>query len=128
MGDSIDAFPLFDATAPSSVVTRASSDSLGHSLHDQSFQIDMSVDSYGQQQQQDSSSLTGSDCSLGQVHPSVEQVSETLYLDLFLQSWISFFGAVTYWHHSSEGGASSVSLPSLILFCIFWVYVLMGES
>ena len=124
LGDHTLHLPLLDA-ASSTVVTGVSFDPLEHSPHDQSFQIDMSVDSYGQQQQQGSSSLAGSDCSLGQVHPSVGQVSETLYLDLFLQSWISFFGAVTYWHHSSEGGASSVSLP---LFFLFWMYIHMGGS
>ena len=36
LGDSIDVLPLLDATTSSSVVTRASSDSLGHSLHDRS--------------------------------------------------------------------------------------------
>ena len=50
LGDSIDALPLLDAVAPS-VVTRASSDSLGHSLHDQSSQVEVSVDSHDQQLQ-----------------------------------------------------------------------------
>ena len=36
LGDSIDALPLLDVATPSSVVTRASSDSLGHSLYDRS--------------------------------------------------------------------------------------------
>ena len=34
LGDSIDDPPLLDVAAPSSVVTRASSDPLDHSLHD----------------------------------------------------------------------------------------------
>ena len=34
LGDSIDVLPLLDVVAPSSVVMRASSDSLGHCLHD----------------------------------------------------------------------------------------------
>ena len=46
MGDSIDALPLLDVEAPSSVVTRASSDSLGHSLHDRLSQVEVSVDSH----------------------------------------------------------------------------------
>ena len=46
LGDSIDALPLLDVVAPSSIVTRASSDSLGHSLHDQSSQVEVSVDTH----------------------------------------------------------------------------------
>ena len=48
LGDSIDALPLLDVVAPSSVVTRASSDPLDHSLHDQSSPVEVSVDSYDQ--------------------------------------------------------------------------------
>ena len=36
LGDSIDDLPLLDVATPSSVVTRASFNSLGHSLHDRS--------------------------------------------------------------------------------------------
>ena len=64
LGDSIDALPLLDVVAPSSVVTRASSDSLGHSLHDRSSQVEVSVDSHDQQLQQSSSSVAESDISL----------------------------------------------------------------
>lgn len=49
LGDSIDALPLLDAATPSSVVTRASCDSLSHSLHDRSSQVEVSVDSHDQQ-------------------------------------------------------------------------------
>ena len=48
LGDSTIHLPLLDA-ASSTVVTEVSFDPLEHSPHDQSFQIDMSVDSYGQQ-------------------------------------------------------------------------------
>ena len=44
--DSIDVLPLLDAAALSSIDTRASSDSLGHSLHDQSSQVQVSVDTH----------------------------------------------------------------------------------
>ena len=46
--DSIDDLPLLDPTASSLVVTRASSDSLGHSLHDRSSQVEVSVDTHDQ--------------------------------------------------------------------------------
>ena len=48
LGDSIDTFPLFDAAAPSLVVMRASSNSLDHSFHDQSLQVEVSVDTHDQ--------------------------------------------------------------------------------
>ena len=64
LGDSIDDLPLLDAAALSSVVTRASSDSLGHSLHDRSSQVEVSVDTHDQQLQQSSSSVAESDISL----------------------------------------------------------------
>ena len=46
--DSIDDLPLLDVVASSSVVTRAASDSLSHSLHDRSSQVEVSVDTYDQ--------------------------------------------------------------------------------
>ena len=48
LGDSTIHLPLLDVV-PSTVVTGVPFDPLGHSLHDHSFQIDMSVDTYGQQ-------------------------------------------------------------------------------
>ena len=64
LGDSIDDLPLLDAATLSSVDTRASSDSLGHSLHDRSSQVEASVDSHDQQLQQSSSLVVESDISL----------------------------------------------------------------
>ena len=50
LGDIIDDIHLlFDEEDPSSVVAREYSDPLVHSLHDQSYQVDMIVDSYAQQ-------------------------------------------------------------------------------
>ena len=57
LGDSINDLPLLDAMAPSLVFTRASSDSLDHSLHDRSSQVEVSVDTYDQQLQKGSSSI-----------------------------------------------------------------------
>ena len=51
LGDSIDALPLLDVAVPSSIVTRASSDSLDHSLHDQSSHVEVSVDTNDQKLQ-----------------------------------------------------------------------------
>ena len=137
LGDSIDALPLLDAVAPSSVVTRASSDSLGHSLHDQSSQVEVSVDTNDHQLQQSSSSVVETNISLGQIismhSRSVSSVPWALLLptvrNTILHSWISFFiGAVIGLHSSFGGGAYSVSLPLIILYCIYWMYVIMGGS
>ena len=47
LGDIIDdVHLLFDEADPSSVVTREYSDPLVHSLHDQSYQVDMIMDPY----------------------------------------------------------------------------------
>ena len=46
--DTIDDLPLLDAKTSSSVVTRASSDSLDQSLHDRSSQVEVSVDTHYQ--------------------------------------------------------------------------------
>ena len=49
LGDSIDDLPLLlDVEKPSSVATRAPSDPLVHSLHDQSSQVEVIVDTYDQ--------------------------------------------------------------------------------
>ena len=73
LGDSIDDLPLLlDAIVPSSVVMRDPSESLVHSLHDQSLQVKVSVDTYDQQLQQGSSSVAETDSSLGQVLQPVE--------------------------------------------------------
>ena len=62
-GDSSIDLPLLDLI-PSTVFMGVPFDPLGHSLHDHSLQIDMSVDTYGHQPQQGSSSVAVSDCSL----------------------------------------------------------------
>ena len=50
LGDIFDEIPLlFDENDPSTVVARAHFDSLVHSLHDQSSQVDMTMDPYVQQ-------------------------------------------------------------------------------
>ena len=50
LGDSIYDLPLLlDVAAPSLVITRAPSDPLVHSLHDQSSQVKVIVDTYDQQ-------------------------------------------------------------------------------
>ena len=50
--------------------------------------------------------------------------------NIIQHSWTSFFlgAAFTGRHSSFGGGASSVSLPSFILYCIYWMYVVMGGS
>ncbi len=47
-GDIIDNIHLFDEEDPSSIVAREHSDPLVHSLHDQSYKVDMIVDPYVQ--------------------------------------------------------------------------------
>ena len=126
--DSSDALPLLDAEASSSVV---------HSLHDRSSQVEVSVGSHDQQLQQSSSSVAESDISLRQIlsmhSGSVSSIPWSLFLpkgrNTIQHSWISFFiGAVAVRHSSFGGGASSVSLPLIILYCIYWMYVIMVGS
>ena len=70
LGDSIDDLPLLYAIAPSSVVMRAPSHPLDHSLHDQSLQVEVSVDAYDQQLHNGSLLVVEIDNSLRQVlHP-----------------------------------------------------------
>jgi hypothetical protein len=65
LGDSIVDLPLLlDATTPSSIVMRAPSNPLVHSLHDRSLEVEVSVDTYDQQLQQGSSSVAETDSSL----------------------------------------------------------------
>ena len=65
LGDSIDDMPLLlDVELPSSVFMRVPSNSLVHSLHDQSSQVEVILDTYDQQMQQDSSLVAESDSSL----------------------------------------------------------------
>ena len=54
LGDNTIDLHLLDAV-PSSVVMGVPSNPLDHSLHDRSLQVEMSVDTYGQQSQQGSS-------------------------------------------------------------------------
>ena len=67
LGDNIDDLPLLGVGAPSSVVTRASSNPLDHSLHYQPLQVEVSVDTYDQQLQKDSSLVAKIDNSLRYV-------------------------------------------------------------
>ena len=62
--DNIDDIPLLDARSPSSVITRVPFDPLVHSLHDQSLQVEVIVDTYDQQLQKGSSSFVETDSSL----------------------------------------------------------------
>ena len=64
LGDNIDDIHLFDVENLSLVFTRASSDPLYHSLHDQSLQVEVSVDTYDQQLQKGSSSVVETNISL----------------------------------------------------------------
>lgn len=62
---------LFDEDDPSSIVARAHSDPLVHSLHDHSFEVDMIVDTYVEQLEEVSLCLEETCESLGHVlHPS----------------------------------------------------------
>ena len=71
LGDNIDDLTLLlNEVAPSSVVMRAPSDPLVHSLHDRSSQVEVIVDTYEQQLERISSSIEETDSSLRQVlHP-----------------------------------------------------------
>ena len=65
LGDILDDIHLlFDEGEYSSIVVRAHSDSLVHSLHDQSSQVDMIVDPYVQLLQEVSLSFEETLCSL----------------------------------------------------------------
>ena len=63
LGDSTIDLPLLDVV-PSLVVMGVPFDPLDHSPHDRSLQVEMSVDTYGQQPQQCSPSVAVTNCSL----------------------------------------------------------------